>query len=269
MRSGQKGIAWNTVHRWLERAAVACRRFNETRIEAIEIVELQADEIRTFVGAKKDPVWIFAALEVCSRYWPSTVVGDRSKDNAVELFQGLAQGAHVMDKALVVTDGFTPYESAARQVFGSVHLYGQVLKTRQNDRIIRVERRQVIGSSAELEKALEASEDSSSLNTSFIERLNLTIRQACSYLTRRTTCHARSRNHLKGQLEMVRCHYNFLRPHRALKFGRLTKTPAMQAGLVSGRLSFREVFLRRLLYAIWIRFSSRTETKSPPVAMAA
>ncbi len=159
--------------------------------------------------------------------------------------------------------------SATRQVFGSRHLYGQVLKTRRNDRITKVERRQVIGSSAEFEKALEESEDSSSLNTSFIERLNLTIRQACSYLTRRTTCHARSQDHLEGQLEMVRCHYNFLRPHRALKFGRLTKTPAMQAGLATGRLSFREVFLWRLVYVIWIQFSSRTETKSPPMAMAA
>ena len=45
---------------------------------------------------------------------------------------------------------------------------------------------------------------------------------------------------------MVRCHYNFLRPHRALKFGKQTKTPAMQAGLAIERLSFREVFLRRI-----------------------
>ena len=33
-------------------------------------------------------------------------------------------------------------------------------------------------------------------------------------------------------LELVRCHYNFVRPHRALRFGRETRTPAMQAGLV-------------------------------------
>jgi IS1 family transposase/transposase-like protein len=264
-----KGIAWNTVHRWLERAAVACRRFNQKRIETIEIVELQADEIRTFVGEKKVCVWIFATLEVCSRYWPSTVVGNRSKDNAMELFQGIPRGTLVQEKALVVTDAFAPYERAIRQTFGSGHLYGQVLKTRQNDRIIKVERRQVIGSPMEFEKALEESEDSSSLNTSFIERLNLTIRQACSYLTRRTTCHARSQDHLIGQLEMVRCHYNFLRPHKALRFGRLTKTPAMQAGLASGRLSFRDVFLGRLICVIWIRFTSTAETESAPLAMAA
>src|SRR4030095_7661812 len=35
------------------------------------------------------------------------------------------------------------------------------------------------------------SEDSSKLNTSFVERLNLTIRQGSAYLSRRTICQAR------------------------------------------------------------------------------
>ena len=35
------------------------------------------------------------------------------------------------------------------------------------------------------------SEDSSTVNTSFIERLNLTIRQSSAYLSRRTLSHAR------------------------------------------------------------------------------
>ena len=38
------------------------------------------------------------------------------------------------------------------------------------------------------------------------------------------------------------CHYSFVRPHRGLKFGRELRTPAMQAGLVSHKLSFREIF---------------------------
>ncbi len=36
--------------------------------------------------------------------------------------------------------------------------------------------------------------------------------------------------------------YNFVRPHRALKFGREVRTPAMQAGLTKKRRTFREVF---------------------------
>ncbi len=43
-------------------------------------------------------------------------------------------------------------------------------------------------------------------------------------------------------VELRRCHYNFLRPHRALKFVREVRTPAMQAGLTERHLSFRDVF---------------------------
>ncbi len=50
------------------------------------------------------------------------------------------------------------------------------------------------------------------------------------------------RKALKHHRELLRCHYNFLRPHRALKFGREVRTPAMQAGLTQKRLTFRDVF---------------------------
>ena len=86
------------------------------------------------------------------------------------------------------------------------------------------------------------SEVSSKLNTSFMERLNLTIRQGSAYLCRRTTCHARWQERLEDHLELLRCHYNFVRPHRALRFGREVRTPAMQAGLTTRRLTFREIF---------------------------
>ncbi len=62
------------------------------------------------------------------------------------------------------------------------------------------------------------------MNTSFIERLNLTIRQSSAYLLRRTLSHARSKEKLAEHLELLRCYYNFARPHGALKFGRETRT---------------------------------------------
>src|SRR4029453_9186616 len=78
---------------------------------------------------------------------------------------------------LIAPDGFAFYAKVIRRVFGPACLYGQVIKTRSNDRIVRVERRAVIGAYWRLEKMLADSEDSSKLNPSFIERLNLTIRQ--------------------------------------------------------------------------------------------
>jgi transposase-like protein len=46
-----EGIAWNTVARWLEKGADACRRFNSGRISGFGVEELQADEIRSFAGS--------------------------------------------------------------------------------------------------------------------------------------------------------------------------------------------------------------------------
>ena len=93
-----------------------------------------------------------------------------------------------------------------------------------------------------LQRALRDSEDSSKLNTSFIERLNLTIRQGSAYLGRRTLCQGRWKQCLDDHLELLRCHYNFVRPHRSLKFGREVRKSARQAGLTRRRLTFREIF---------------------------
>ena len=57
-----------------------------------------------------------------------------------------------------------------------------MIRIRRNDRIVKVERRALIGDASRLEERLHESEDSSKLNTSFVERLNLTIRQASAYL---------------------------------------------------------------------------------------
>ena len=143
---------------------------------------------------------------------------------------------------LIATDGFEYYLGAVGDLVDSACVYGQVLKTRRNNRVIRVERRVKIGTASRLRAALWQSEDSETLNTSFVERLNLTIRQASAYLRRRSPCHARGADQLRSHVELVRCHYNFVRPHRALRFGRETRTPAMQAGLVRTRLALSDIF---------------------------
>ena len=116
----------------------------------------------------------------------------------------------------------------------------------------RVHRRAVIGAAWRADHALTHSEDSSTVNTSFIERLNLTIRQGWAYLSRRTLSHARATETLDAHLELLRCYYNFVRPHRALKFGRETRTPAMRAGLATRRLTLRDIFVSLRRVARWL-----------------
>jgi transposase-like protein/IS1 family transposase len=259
-----KGIAWNTVHRWLERAAAWCRRFSDRKIRRLTTVELQADEIKTIVGGKEQPIWVFAVIDVWSRLWPSTVVGSRSYHNTRTLFRDLSSRMNLEQAPLIVTDGFGFYEKVVGRVFGPASLYGQVIKTRRNDRIVKVERRIVLGGDWRLEQALRDSEDSVKLNTSFVERLNLTIRQGSAYLGRRTICQARWKERLEDHLELFRCYYNFVRPHRALKFGREVRTPAMQAGLTRRQLTFRDIFDAGIAFLVSkIFIFARFETARP------
>ena len=164
------------------------------------------------------------------------------------------------------------YEWAAKRLLLGVCIYGQVIKKRRENRVVRVDRRLLLGTHEELEKALFHSEDSSTLNTSFIERHNLTIRQGCSCLGRRTPCHARRTESLEGQVALLMAYYNFVRPHSALRFGKTVRTPAMQAGLAKKRLSFREVFTSRaaffLFVLIAIRFATPVECRQHSTTVA-
>src|SRR5215472_9014539 len=113
-----EGIGWNTVDRWLEKASNSGRRFNEQELTGFRATELQADEIRTIIQAKQQPTWIFAAIEVWSRLWSSTVVGRRSYQNTLALFLDMAERANQEDIPLITTDGFEFYERVIGQVLG-------------------------------------------------------------------------------------------------------------------------------------------------------
>src|ERR1700737_3843007 len=101
---------------------------------------------------------------------------------------------------LIATDGFEYYFGAILRLVGPACIYGQVIKSRRNNRVIRVERRLKIGTASRLNEALLESEDSETLNTSFIERLNLTIRQGSAYIRRRSTSHARCEDQLRAHV---------------------------------------------------------------------
>ena len=55
---------------------------------------------------------------------------------------------------MITTDGFEFYKKVVGRVFGPACLYGQVIKTRRNDRVVKVERRKVIGGAWRWEQAL-------------------------------------------------------------------------------------------------------------------
>ena len=213
------GHSRTTIARWLERAATAAACFNHRLLRDFDVIELQADERCTFIGSKRRTLWLFATIAVCSRLWAGSVLGRRSHRNTKAAINDVILRGRRVGYPLIATDGVEYDVGVMVRLLGSACVYGQVLKTRRNNRVVRVERRVKIGTASRLNAALLASEDSETLNTSFIERLNLTIRQGSAYWRRRSPCHARGADQLRGHVELLRCYDNFIRPHRALRFG--------------------------------------------------
>ena len=159
-------------------------------------------------------------------------VGKRNYQNMKRcLFQFLKNG-RVSVPFLFTTDGLDMYRWFVQRYLKGIAIYGQIIKKRCKNRVRSVERTLFNGTKTDLAQALVDSEDSQTLNTSFVERHNLIIRQGSAYLRRKTPNHARDTRTLKEHLELFQCYYNFIRPHSALKFGSEVRTPAKQAGLV-------------------------------------
>ena len=132
-----------------------------------ESIELQADELCTVIGNKSRATWWCAAIEVCSRLWAGSVLGRRASRNATAVLNDVILRGRVGGFPLIAIEGFEYYVGVMERLFGSACVYGQVLKTRRNDRVVRVDRRRRIGTAGRLKAALWESEDAETLNTSF------------------------------------------------------------------------------------------------------
>jgi IS1 family transposase len=237
-----KRHSWDAVYRWLLTARKACGHFNQRHLRDYELKEPQADELNTFVGNSRNKVWVLAMIESTSRLWVNSGTGGRTYKN-IRLLLGKAFHRGISNgRVLITTDGFSMYARVIKRMFGVACLYGQVVKTGKKNRVTRVDQKIVIGDKWQIQEALDSSEDSDALNTSFIERHNLTLRQGSSYLARKSGCHAREITNLDGHLDLLQCYYNFSRRHMSLKFGKELWTPAMVAGIAKRRLSFRKIF---------------------------
>ena len=115
-----KGISWKTAARWLERAAGAARRFNDIMTRDYDLLEIQADEIRTFVGCKSRSTWIITSMEAWSRLWTSTVLGRRSYRNINRLLQDMSRRGRFDYMPLITTDGFYYYGVVISRLFKHV-----------------------------------------------------------------------------------------------------------------------------------------------------
>jgi transposase InsO family protein len=113
--------------------------------------------------------------------------------------------------------------------------------------------RLVLGTRQVLTDMLRGMQLSGRVNTSFVERLNLTLRELIAPLSRRTWSLAHSTETLRIYVAWGQTYYNFLRFHEAMRIpvndGKYfcSRTPAMAAELTRKRWLVQELLTRSLV----------------------
>jgi hypothetical protein len=135
-------------------------------------------------------------------------------------------------------------------------LYAQVVKTMRRRRLVAVQHRVVFGTLERVKHVLAAC--GWQINTAFVARLNLTIRQRVAAVGRRVTTLCKDEDGLRQQLVVFQTYHNFCLPHASLRQPlRVSEptngqgsakqwrpcTPAMAAGLTDRVWTLREVLL--------------------------
>jgi IS1 family transposase len=232
------------------------------------------DELRTRLRNAKQVLWLWLAIDPCTKILPVLQLGPRTQHMAHLLIHALRQRLAPGCLPLFTSDGLNLYFYALTAHFGhwleadrqgryrrqwQVEpglIYGQVKKSYRRRKLVRVTHVMRLGTDLALKAALQGLGFSGRLNTTFIERVNLTVRHGVAALARRTWATAQQSPHLLAHLEWWRAYYHFVRPHASLRVrlmqprergGKLVaqryrqRTPAMAAGRTTRRWTAREV----------------------------
>jgi IS1 family transposase len=262
----------------------------------VRVTQVQLDELFALLSAVKagevsdaeaiqrlsrSPHWVWGALDPVTKLLLTLDVGDRTLAMAQRVVHQVVQVLAPGCVPLFLTDGFKEYTTALLTHYGQwvqpAHqraqgptpqprwmpapglLYAQVVKTVRRRRLVRVRYRVVFGTLAAIEQVLAAY--GWHIQTAFIERVNLTIRQHVAAVGRRVMTLCKGEEGLHQQLALYHVYYNFCLPHASLRQPLpqplLTngngsakrwqpQTPAMAAGVTDHVWSLREVLLFRV-----------------------
>jgi transposase-like protein len=236
------GVSTGTVYRWLARASKHADAFSEEHDNIEAPLELQFDGLCSRPAYEHGGQWIFSGIEVWSRFWVAAHVGRRNRRSTRKfVLRARKSCGDLRNSVLITSDPSLFYEREIQWTFGEACVYVQVENRYVQKCVVRSTPRLVLGPEWKLEALQAQSEDSKRLNTAYIERLNLFLCRRCSYLHRKTSGRVRNPHRLAMRVELLRCHYNYIKPHLSLRFGTVTRTPAMQAKIFSKALSWRAV----------------------------
>jgi len=286
----------NTVLQWLVEAAEQLRAFSQHFLHDLWVRQVQLDELFALLSAVRDgevraaeaiarleqsPQWVWVALDPESKLLLAIDAGDRTLAMAQRVIHHVAQVLAPDCAPLFLTDGFREYMTALLTHYGQwvqpprrratgplpkprwrplpQLLYAQVVKTVRRRRLVAVQHRVVFGTLDAVNQVLAPL--GRQINTAFVERINLTLRQHVAAVGRRVSTLCKGEDGLRQQLVLFQGYHNFCLPHASLRLPRAapepTKgsgsaklwrpcTPAMAAGLTDRVWSLREVLLFRV-----------------------
>jgi IS1 family transposase len=286
----------NTVLSWLVEATDQLRAFSQYFLHDLHLRQVQLDELYAVLSALKagevsedeaierlsrSPQWVWVAMDPESKLLLTIDVGERTLAMAQRFVHHVVQVLAPDCVPLFLTDGFRAYMTALlthygewrqpprRQAKGPMPklrwmprpqlLYAQVIKTLRRRRLVRVSHRVVFGTLKAVQQVLAV--HGWQINTAFVERLNLDLRQHAAAAGRCVATVCKGEIGLRQQLALYHCYYNFCLPHRSLRLplpqpeptqgtGSARQwrpcTPAMVAGLTDHVWTLREVLLFRV-----------------------
>src|SRR6266496_69173 len=201
----------DTAAAWLDRAARHCRTVMLCLWQHLPVTECQLDELWSFVHTKEQNLfvaklfcetygdaWVWVAFAPIWRLVVAFVVGKRTQASANLLLERVV---HVTDAQVpfFTSDQLAEYRTALLHTYGQWYqpvrqgtrgphpqrrrvprpdlLYAQVVKQRERGQVVAVSSKVVFGDADTVKQRLASSSVSTSINTSFVERENLTLRQ--------------------------------------------------------------------------------------------
>jgi IS1 family transposase len=156
------------------------------------------------------------------------MIGDRTPETAHLFMTDLA--GRLANRVQMTTDGHKMYLNAVTDGFGGEIDFAQFVKiygTPYDELGQRRGSMEVIGTTV---KIISGDPDPDKINTSYIERQNLTMRMGMRRFIGQTNGHSKKVENHAAAIALHYMHYNFARPHKSLP-NPYPRTPAMAAGL--------------------------------------
>jgi IS1 family transposase len=242
---------------------VICQK-KEARLSALEKL-----------AARYGDQWVWIGFDPRHKIVVYFVVGRHNQANADKLVAGIRKRSddHL---PFFTSDELKHYDDALLSVYGLKKefprtgqrgrprkpilvapkklLYAQVVKYRKKGRVVSITSRVVFGTEPAVEAKLKQSPVSRAINTSFVERNNLTLRHHNRRLVRKTIAFSKKQERLEQQLHLSLAYYHFVKPHLGLRVKAKCKTkkyenrtPMMAAGITDHVWTMAELFSRTVL----------------------